>query len=1177
VKPTEHIAKSASTSKTGLFATLRGLLSVRGTGASSRRLPVSVLATTLGALAFTASSALATPEFSLVGKLAPSGGSFGLLGPNSVAVSDVSGDRFVADSGTGVVYVFNAAGDQVAVWDGSPTANPPGVPGGKFAQAVSVATNARTGNVYVVDARDGVVDEFDENGKYVGQIVHNFSSATGVAVDQTTGEVYVLDSKSAAIDIFSREDVYLRKISLSLIPGGYFHENNSAFGFAVNDFNGHVYVPAAVPLQPEAVYDFDAAGNYVAAWDGANTPSGSFLESDSLSVAANGATGHVYVTDASNAVTDVFDASGVYLEQLSYPYHEARGTAVDPASGTVYVSDNNPGEVDVFAPPIPEAPTVGNVSVANLTASSADLKAQIDPDLSNTQYRFEYGETASYGTSVPLPEGEAGAGSDEVTVSQHVEGLRPETLYHYRVVIHNASGTVTSGDHTFITYEAPPSTGETCPNSRYRVGYAALLPECRAYEQVTPDSMEPNFQNFEEPQNVVEPGHHPLGLGFGVMASTDGNRIAFDAGKPAPGAVGDSESTFSVRGPQGWSTRSPVPPQSPSYGVLCMSSVLWYSVDLTRAIQLDNYSHPECSRNEPLLPDEPSEDVNVLVRNLDEGSSRLANVTPSGVQPENAYFEAASEDLSHVLFIESAKLTENAPEGDNLYEWVEGGVHLVTVLPDGSPVVGRLANSHPPNATELPETFTHALSSDGGRVFFYANGNLYVRVHADREQSLLGGTGQCTEPERACTYQVDASKSGGSGGGGRFMWASADGSRVFFTDEGQLTNGAPAMAGEPDMYEYNVDTGDLADLTAGAGQAAGVIGVSGAAEDGSYVYFVAEAVLTGQPNSNGDSAQAGQPNLYVVHNGGQPAFIAMLDAGTDHMDWLKTNWEENVNIGPPALTARVSPNGRYVVFNSLRSLTGYDNAPASPGECNHPGYVQQGEPSQPCQEIFLYDAVKSVLRCVSCDPTGARPVAPASIRETNEPSLLDNNEPYLLPGYLQRFLMNDGRVFFDTNSSLVPSDTNDAGDVYVYDEGRLSLLSTGTSSNGSYFYDASPDGNNVFFVSPQQLPSGAGTATYSIYDARVDGGFAEPTPATACSEEDCKGTVAATPTLSVPSSQTFVGPGNPLSAPAPVAHKKTKTKRANPKHVKKRRHKKRQVAKGKHGKGKASYVGRRGR
>lgn len=59
--PTEHPANAASTSKTGLFATLRGPFSAKGSGASSRRLILSVLATTLGALAFTTAPALAAP------------------------------------------------------------------------------------------------------------------------------------------------------------------------------------------------------------------------------------------------------------------------------------------------------------------------------------------------------------------------------------------------------------------------------------------------------------------------------------------------------------------------------------------------------------------------------------------------------------------------------------------------------------------------------------------------------------------------------------------------------------------------------------------------------------------------------------------------------------------------------------------------------------------------------------------------------------------------------------------------------------------------------------------------------------------------------------------------------------------------------------------------------------
>ena len=60
---------------------------------------------------------------------------------------------------------------------------------------------------------------------------------------------------------------------------------------------------------------------------------------------------------------------------------------------------------------------------------------------------------------------------------------------------------------------------------------------------------------------------------------------------------------------------------------------------------------------------------------------------------------------------------------------------------------------------------------------------------------------------------------------------------------------------------------------------AGVLGVATISEDGAYVYFVAEGDLAGD-------AVAGQPNLYVSHEGGSPTFIATLAAG-DTSDYGK--------------------------------------------------------------------------------------------------------------------------------------------------------------------------------------------------------------------------------------------------------------------------------------------------
>ena len=56
---------------------------------------------------------------------------------------------------------------------------------------------------------------------------------------------------------------------------------------------------------------------------------------------------------------------------------------------------------------------------------------------------------------------------------------------------------------------------------------------------------------------------------------------------------------------------------------------------------------------------------------------------------------------------------------------------------------------------------------------------------------------------------------------------------------------------------------------------AAVLGLVTASEDGSYVYFVAEGMLTSEKNNEGGEPVAGQPNLYLSH-GGRVVFIATL-------------------------------------------------------------------------------------------------------------------------------------------------------------------------------------------------------------------------------------------------------------------------------------------------------------
>ncbi len=127
------------------------------------------------------------------------------------------------------------------------------------------------------------------------------------------------------------------------------------------------------------------------------------------------------------------------------------------------------------------APIVISQTTSGVTATEADLHAVIHPHGVEGEYRFEYGPTISYGTSIPIPDGILPAGESPVPVEAHLTGLNGG-VYHFRVVTENVYGTNISKDQTFNFY--PP----VCPNATVRQQTGSnSLPDCRSYELVTPE------------------------------------------------------------------------------------------------------------------------------------------------------------------------------------------------------------------------------------------------------------------------------------------------------------------------------------------------------------------------------------------------------------------------------------------------------------------------------------------------------------------------------------------------------------------------------------------------------------------------------------------------------------------------------------------------------------------
>ena len=99
------------------------------------------------------------------------------------------------------------------------------------------------------------------------------------------------------------------------------------------------------------------------------------------------------------------------------------------------------------------------------------------------------------------------------------------------------------------------------------------------------------------------------------------------------------------------------------------------------------------------------------------------------------------------------------------------------------------------------------------------------------------------------------------------------------------------------------------------------------------------------------------------------------------------------------------------------------------------------------------------------------------------------------------------RVYFTTGEPLVAEDVNGRNDAYQYDvgTGKVHILSTGSSDTGSFFLDASANGQDVFLATRDQLSAWDGDQNMDVYDARVDGGVRDPVQPPECAGDACQG------------------------------------------------------------------------
>lgn len=907
---------------------------------------------------------------------------------------------------------------------------------------------------------------------------------------------------------------------------------------------------------------------------------------DTTGVAVDGSSGDVYLDTGSSVAA--FSGGGVLIQRFgSGDLNGGSGVAVDAATGDVFVPEAGEDEVAVFAPEDQsEAPVVDGAASQQLTAQSVRLNAQIDPRGAQSEYHFEYGTAncrASGSACTELPAGVIPAGFGDQPVSVTLGGLSPATGYYFRVVASNTYGDAEGGPWSFATL---PSAS-VLPDGR---AWELVSPPDKhgAAAEVVSRSRGGSIQAAADGNSIVWLATGP------VVSEPEGNR-SFELTQLISRRNSGEWSTQSLETPH-QAGRGLILPSPSEYHFFTpdLSESLVEPTEPSPGRLGGVFEHPplsaEASEKTPYVrhdaAGEPAEFVPVVTPGDDTAHTAFGGALE---------FLDATTDLRHVLLESKVGLTSQTPSSAGLYEWDAASrtLQLVSVLPDGTPAPdekGESGSQEPVLGDGGGLNARNAISSDGSRVF-------WSEERQQVPEALFMRDSETGETIRVSEAQGHGGTERGPGGQEvpepeqghqevHFQTASSDGSRVFFTDTARLTeeSSQEPVGEEPpaDLYEFETTSspgeplrGRLTDLSADSSSGSGDVLnlIPGASSDGTSVYFVANGVLAPgatpgecerNPQNEARKALPGATcNLYLEHydlTAGEweaPKFIAAL-SNEDAADWGATPPE---NLPPSlgnlaALTSSVSPDGGYLAFMSQQSLTGYDNR------------IAGGE--QPAQEVFLYDAANGRLTCASCNPNSEHGAfkTPEGVFDTElsgEGVGLLVDRPGIwqghwlagsIPGwtfnifygapdalYQPRYLSDTGRLFFDSADALVPADKNGKEDVYEYEPegvgsctfsaGCIGLISSGSSDEESTFLDASESGNDVFFLTSQELVPEDTDHAFDVYDARVCSEASPCLTSNASSAQGCDSTATcrpgggtSPPQVEATPSATTTGPGD---------------------------------------------------
>ncbi len=389
-----------------------------------------------------------------------------LASPEGIAVDPASGDIYVSDYQNNVVDVYEPSGSFVTQF---PTGSGPG----------AIAFNSTGSDLYVVDENSRLLEEFDASGSPVNQtagpnigtnLVDASGNAQAVAVDPTTNNVYVDDegfNGPASVSVFSTTGEPLTDLSFQdgLVFSLGIAVDSTTGTVLLGDYLGgtvHVFQPIVVPNV--VTRPVTNPGQTTITVNGYVDPAG-----------AGPITGcqFEYVTAEAFAITGYTDLSSGGAAACSpvTPYSGQMDVSADLADlihDTTYhyrlvvsnANGTNYGPDGTFTPHA--VPGLSTEPATMVTSTAARLNGAFVGNGERTQYFFEWGTDTSYGNTTAAPPGaDAGRPMGASVIASEIQGLEPLTEYHYRVVASNSVGTSVGEDQTFATSASAPLVAES--------------------------------------------------------------------------------------------------------------------------------------------------------------------------------------------------------------------------------------------------------------------------------------------------------------------------------------------------------------------------------------------------------------------------------------------------------------------------------------------------------------------------------------------------------------------------------------------------------------------------------------------------------------------------------------------------------------------------------------------